>query len=532
MEQKSSKSWRYFFKELIYANKGSSFGSSFLILVLSIVTIIKTKVIEKLIDATSAFLWDDMMKQLIVLIAIVVVNIVINYWKIKLSTYFGASSSNYMKNSICYKVLHSRYEDISAENRGDILKTINNDVETVSNFLSNDMTTLLSQFVLFFVVLGYLFFENPIIGLVTFSYTPIGMYITYQINKRMGAYYPKIAQAEGNATGALEQVISQIAVVKSFKMNERRLNKVKERYMDVQGFGFAISKYNGMMQTACSMVYAVPHIVFYIFAGWLVLHNHLTLGAMVSIDQLLDYVLGPTVFFPFILDGLNYTKAAISRIQDFSKRLTLEEDSQIELMEGSEVAVELKEVSFVFGDKKIFKNFSLNVDKNSITVISGRSGKGKTTLFDLISGIYQPNKGEINVKGKVFNMTQDTYIFTGSVMDNVRIVKPDASDEEVLDALEKACASEFCKCLAEGYNTQIGDGNGELSGGQKQRIGLARVFLSDAQILLLDEPTSSLDEETEQKIIEQFNLMSKHKIIFISTHRDSLFKLADRRVEL
>lgn len=529
---KLSKSWRYFFKELIYANKGSSFGSSFLILILSVVTIIKAKVIEKLIDATSAFRWDDMIKPLIVLMVIVVINIAINYWKIKLTTYFGASSSNYLKNSICYKILHSRYEDISAESSGDILKTINNDVETVSNFLSNDMITLLSQFILFFVVLVYLFFENPIIGLVTFSYTPIGMYITYQINKRMAAYYPKIAQAEGNSTGALEQILSQIAVVKIFKMSERRLNKVKEQYMNVQGFGFAISKYDGMMQTACSMVYAVPRIVFYIFAGWLVLHNHLTLGVMVAIDQLLDYVLGPTVFFPFILDGLNYTKAAISRIQDFSERLTLEEVSQTDFMVGSEASVELKKVSFAFGDKKIFKNFNLNVNKSGMTVISGRSGKGKTTLFDLMSGIFQPNKGEINVKGKVFNMTQDTYIFSGSVMDNVRIVKPDASDEDVLDSLEKACASEFCKCLAEGYNTQIGDGNGELSGGQKQRIGLARTFLSDAQILILDEPTSSLDEETEKKIIEQFNLVSKHKIIFISTHRDSLFKLADRRVEL
>lgn len=532
MEQKNSKSLRHFLKELIHANKASAFGSSFLILVLSIVTVIKAKVIEKLIDATSQFRWEDMIMQLIVLIAIVVVNIVINYWKIKLSTYFGASSSNYMKNNICHKILHSRYEDISAESRGDVLKTINNDVETVSKFLSNDMVRLLSQFVLFIVVLVYLFFENPIIGLVTFSYAPIGMYITYQINKRMGAYYPKIAQSEGMATGALEQVISQIEVVKTFKMSDRRLNKVKEQYTNIQGYGFSISKYDGMIQTACSMVSAVPRIVFYIFASYLVLHDKLTLGAMVAIDQLLDYVIGPMVYFPFILDKLNYTKAAISRMQDFSNRLTLEKVTHTDLMADSEASVELNKVSFVFGDKVIMKNFDMNVNKNGITIVSGISGKGKTTIFDLISGIYQPNRGEINVNGKVFYMTQDSYIFTGSVMDNVRIVKPDASDEDVLNALKKANAIEFCKNLPEGYKTQIGDGNGELSGGQKQRIGLARAFLSAAQILILDEPTSSLDEETEKRIIEQFNLIKKHKIIFIATHRDSLFNIADRKVEL
>ena len=526
------KSWIYFFKELILVNKRIFFGSSFLILVLSIVTIIKAKVIENLIDATTEFRWDHMIKQLFFLIVIVVVSIVINHWKIKLSTNFGASCSYYMKSSISYKILHSKYEDISEESSGDVLKTINNDVETASNFLSNDMINLLSQFVLFIVVFIYLFIKSPIIGLITFAYSPIGMYLTYQINKRMSVYYPKIAEAEGKSTGALEQIFSQIAVVKVFKMSEHRLSKIKDQYMNIQKFGFAISKYDGMMQTAASMVYAVPHIVFYIFASWLILHNHLTLGVMVSIDQLLDYVLGPMVWFPFILDGLNRTKASISRIQDFGERLTLEEVSQTDLMEGSEVSVELEKVSFAFGDKKIFNNFNLNVNKNGITVISGGSGKGKTTLFDLMSGLYQPNKGEITIKGKVFAMTQDTYIFSGTVMDNVRIVKPDASDEEVLDALDKAYASEFCRCMAEGYNTQIGDGNGELSGGQKQRIGLARTFLSDAPILLLDEPTSSLDEETEEKIIQQMNLISTHKIIFISTHRESLCKVADGRIEL
>ena len=196
-EHNISKSWKYFFKELICANKGTAFRSSLLIVVLSLLMIIKAKVIEKIIDTTSLFQWEDMIKQLMILIVIVVVTIVLNYWKIKLTIYFGASSSNYMKNNICYRILHSRYEDIRLESSGDVIKTINNDVEIVSNFLSNDMTNLLSQFVLFLFILCYLFIKKPMIGLVTFSYAPIGMYITYQINKRMGAYYPKIAQAEG-----------------------------------------------------------------------------------------------------------------------------------------------------------------------------------------------------------------------------------------------------------------------------------------------------------------------------------------------
>ena len=531
-EHNISKSWKYFFKELICANKGTAFRSSLLIVVLSLLMIIKAKVIEKIIDTTSLFQWEDMIKQLMILIVIVVVTIVLNYWKIKLTIYFGASSSNYMKNNICYRILHSRYEDIRLESSGDVIKTINNDVEIVSNFLSNDMTNLLSQFVLFLFILCYLFIKKPMIGLVTFSYAPIGMYITYQINKRMGAYYPKIAQAEGYSTGALEQILSQIAVVKTFNISQRRLSKVKEQFENVRDYGFAISKYDSMIQTACSMVNAVPRIVFYIFTGSLVFQKQLILGVMVSIDQLLTYVLGPMVFFPFIVDGLNRTKASIARIQDFNERLALEEVSPMVPMVDSKASIELNKVSFSFGDKMIFRNFNLLVNKSGITIVSGRSGKGKTTLFDLISGIYQPNKGEIHVKGKVFYMTQDTYIFSGSIIDNVRIVKSDASDEDVLVALEKACANDFCKCLSEGYNTRIGDGNGELSGGQKQRIGLARAFLSDAQILVLDEPTSSLDGKTENTIIHQLNQMSKYKIILMSTHRHSLVQLADRRVEL
>lgn len=192
----------------------------------------------------------------------------------------------------------------------------------------------------------------------------------------------------------------------------------------------------------------------------------------------------------------------------------------------------MKDVSFSYDNINVLEKFNFMEEQCGITVLSGSSGKGKTTILDLISGIQYPDKGEVVVTGKIFTTTQDTYIFTGNIIDNVRIARPGATDEEVIEALRLACIDSICNTLVNGYKTMIGDGYVTLSGGQKQRISLARMFLTDADILLLDEPTSALDMDTEYKIIKEIINLSKNKMIIISAHRDALLKIADRRYEL
>ena len=195
--------------------------------------------------------------------------------------------------------------------------------------------------------------------------------------------------------------------------------------------------------------------------------------------------------------------------------------------------IDIQGISFAYREgRRLFRNFSFFQDEPGITVICGPSGSGKTTLLDLISGLYRPECGHISVNGEISAVLQDTFLFSGSLLENVRLAKPDASDEEVTDALKKAGAYDFARTLPEGLHTNLGDGGQSLSGGQRQRIGLARTILQDSPIWLLDEPTSALDPETEQIILDVIEQERTKKIIIISAHRQSLIALADRKVML
>lgn len=525
--------WIRFLASLIVENKIWFLISSVLILLLTGVTLVQTWVIQNLVDKTTEFNFEEIIHMLIVLLGVVIFNIVFNYYKIIATTQFGANSGAYLKNQISYKIIYCKYQDIRKASTGDVLKTINTDVESVCNFISNDMTNLLSQIVMLIAAIIYLVCNNPLIGIITFLYTPFGMYLTYYINNKMCKLYVEMTSSEGTAVGVFEQVISQISVIKTFNMQKRRLRKVHTEYQLTHDKGMYLSKYNGLLQTACSLVASIPRIIFFCLASYLIVKDKITLGTMIAMIQLLDYIIGPTVYFPFLLDGLNQARASMGRIKKIMDDLKITEHV-IKTQEHGSLPpnIKMKDVSFFYDDINVLEKFNFMEEQCGITVLSGSSGKGKTTILDLISGIQYPDKGEVVVTGKIFTITQDTYIFTGNIIDNVRIARPGATDEEVIKALRLACIDSFCSTLVNGYKTMIGDGYVTLSGGQKQRISLARMFLTDADILLLDEPTSALDMDTEYKIIKEIINLSKNKMIIISAHRDALLKIANRRYEL
>lgn len=532
-KKKKSNHWLKFLGFLIKSNKLWFYVSSAVILLLTGILLIQARVIQELVDATTQFNFSVMLKMLVILAGIVVANIILNYLKTMATTKFGAYSVLSLKTSISHKILYSRYKDINKLSTGDVLKTVNGDVEVVCSFVSNDLTNLLSQFIMLFASIAYLIYINPLIGIVTFVYTPIGMCFTYYINNKMDKLYPKLANGDGSALSMLEQIIMQIPVIKSFGMQKRRLSKVYKEYDNIHDVGMTLSNYNGVLQTACSAVSSIPRITFYIIACYLIVKGQITLGTMIALNQLLGYIIGPTVFFPFLLNGLNAAKASMNRINDLINSMTISNNENNIVYDHSESPlVQLKDVAFAYEDKNILEDYNFNQSEYGITVISGQSGSGKTTILDIISGIQMPTSGKVMIHGKVFAVTQENFIFTGTVIDNVRIARENATDDEVIEALKRAKADEFCNGLPNGYETMIGDGYVDFSGGQKQRISLARMFLSDANIILLDEPTSSLDADTENIIIEEIIKLSKSKIVIISAHREALFNIADRRIAI
>ena len=493
--------------------------------------LLSARVTQMLVDSSIEGVASKIVISLILFVLIISMNVVLSYISGISVSKLSANASMDLKRHISRLLLGAKYGEIIKLKSGDTLSTVNSDTETICNFISGDLIGLFSQFTMALGAIIYLLALNPLLALVTFTYTPIGMFFTLSLNRKMNKLHPLNADYKGEALSVVEQALSQIPVIKSFMMEKQIKKRIHEQYDNVYRTEMKISIWNSLLQTACSSTSYIPRIVYMIFAGYMVMNDNLTIGVFIAILDLLNYIIGPSVYFPFMLNRLNNSIVSINRIK------RLEDIPQIQKEDKATAlgvpTINISNISFGYIENKyIIKDFSLSHKGSGVIAVCGGSGSGKTTLLDLIAGLYQPGYGSIDINGDVSVVSQDTYLFNASLMDNVRLARINATDEEVIEALKMAGAVEFAKASPNSYNTMLGDGNGDLSGGQKQRISLARTILTDNPIWLLDEPTSALDTQTENIVIDIIRKMSKEKLIIISAHRKSLIDIADKVVYL
>lgn len=527
-----------FLRNLILPQRVWFLSLSLFILLLTGINLIQTKTIQVIIDSTIEGNSDSIRTALLVMIGLLVANIVLTYIKSLCAARFTSTVCKNIKAGLTRCILKAPYRAIMQCSSGDLLKTVNTDTEAVCGFLGGSFTGLLSQVVMLVGAFLYLFCTNPLLALLTFIYTPFGMMLTYRINRKKGILYPEVARIGGEAVSLYEQILLQIPVIRSFAMEKIRSKRIKEKLQEAYQLEKQIAGHNAYLQTACSMEAQIPKIIFLLIVIFLEQKGMVSFGSMIALYEILNYIIAPTVYFPFLLDGLLQARASALRIEELSSRLEKEQPNIVTshiIHSEKEKSAYIMLHDMTFGYEKdivLLNKFNFIQEQPGITVITGESGTGKTTLLDLLSGLLEPLEGAVKVSGKIFTMTQETFLFSGSVLDNILVVKPEADLAQVVLAAKQAGADDFIQQLPEGYDTKIGDGNLELSGGQKQRIGLTRMVLSDADIILMDEPTSSLDEETEGVILKTILSLAKEKIILIAAHRFSLIELADRRIEL
>lgn len=462
-------------------------------------------------------------------------------WLVKMSAgKLSACSIRDLKSNTAGKLIHAEYGEVIHLRSGDILNTLNSDTAAVTDFLSGSLIDLLSQIAMALAAFFYLISIDPVICLVTFSYTPVGLIFTMTLNKKRNELYPVNADLKGEALSVVEQALSCIPVIKSFLMEKRIMKQISDAYGNVCKNDMKLSFYNALMQPACYTTSHFPRLIYLLYAGHLVISGNMTVGTLIALYSLLEYIIGPTVYLPFMLNGLNRSIASISRISRIDSLPQSDKKSIGEYQRNSviEPSIEVSSLFFSYGNEKpILSDVSFRVIGNGITALQGASGSGKTTLLDLLCGLYRPVKGTVRICGMdpakydlssiVSSVQQDSYLFHASIQENIGYGKPNISDAEIAAAAKKAGAHEFISSLKDGYQTIVGDGGDGLSGGQMQRIALAQAVLKNAPVWLLDEPTSALDEETESKIIDTLKVLSRDRLILISAHRDALLRAAD-----
>lgn len=431
---------------------------------------------------------------------------------------------------------------IDSNAHGDIISRIINDIDAVGDGLLQGVTQLFSGVVTIVGTLGFMVAINFKIALVVVFVTPLSLFVAAGIAKLSAKMFSKQQRTQGEISGFVEEMIGNQKVVSSFSMEEeneqefRRLND--ELYVCGKNAQFASSLANPSTRFVNGIVYAAVGVIGALSA----IAGGLSVG---QISCFLTYANQYTKPFNEVTGVISQIQTAIAggarlfELMDSPDKTPDSENAKpLENVKGN---IEFNNVSFSYTpDRPLIKSFNLKVKQGQRVAIVGPTGCGKTTLINLLMRFYDVRSGEIKIDGqpvqsfttdsirRSFGMVlQDSWLFNGTVRENIAYGKEDATDEEIITAAKAAYAHSFIMHLPNGYDTVITEDGGNLSQGQNQLLCIARVMLSNPPMLILDEATSSIDTLTEQRVQLAFNKMMQGKTSFVVAHRLSTIKEAD-----
>mgnify|MGYP005756667999 FL=1 len=449
--------------------------------------------------------------------------------------------SKRLRGDICHKINKLPLKYLDGHSHGDILSRVTNDVDTISQSLNNSVASLVTSLAMLFGCTIMMFLTNWIMALSAIVSALIGFSVMGVIMMKSQKYFKAQQDSLGDLNGQVEENYTGHNIVKAFngeKQEEQAFSKLnKKLYTNSWKSQF----FSGIMQPLMSFVGNLSFVVVCVVGAVLCSNGIIEFGVIVSFMIYIRLFTSPLSQLAQIATTLQSTAAASERVFEFLEEKELEDESSKTLVLENVVGkVEFKNVVFGYDEgKTIIHNFSAKVKPGDKVAIVGPTGAGKTTMVNLLMRFYEIDSGEILIDDvpissltrenihKLFGMVlQDTWLFEGTIKDNIRYSKLDATDEEIENACKVVGIDHFIRTLPEGYNTVFSD-NTSISVGQKQLLTIARAMVENAPMLILDEATSSVDTRTEQLIQAAMDKLTKGRTTFVIAHRLSTIKNAN-----
>lgn len=425
---------------------------------------------------------------------------------------------------------------------GDVLSRITNDVDTLGMSLNQSVTQLITSVCTIVGIIIIMLTMSPLLTVITLVILPISVIFVAMIVKRSQKYFKAQQQYLGEIDGQIEETFSGHNIVKAFNREETELTTFRKTNDVLYESAWKSQFLSGLMHPIMIFIGNLGYVAIAVFGAMLAAAGTITIGDIVAFIQYVKRFTQPITQLAQVSNMLQAMAAAAERIFEF---LDEEEEVPVEGETAPSEAI-LGQVSFNhvhFGytaDKTIINDFSCDVDPGQMVAIVGPTGAGKTTMIKLLMRFYDVNEGSITLNGydirsfkrnelrEGFGMVlQDTWLFKGTIMENIRYGRLDATDEEVIAAAKAARADRFIRTLPGGYQMELNEEASNVSLGQKQLITIARAILADNPILILDEATSSVDTRTEQLIQTAMANLMKGRTSFVIAHRLSTIKDAD-----
>ncbi|MDC2863590.1 ABC transporter ATP-binding protein [Bacillus sp. BP-3] len=425
---------------------------------------------------------------------------------------------------------------------GEVLSRVTNDVDTVSQTLNQSMSQIITSVITIIGVFIMMLSISWQMTLVALLILPVSMILIMAVVKRSQKYFKSQQEYLGHVNGQVEEIYSGHNIVKAFNKEEEEVKKFEEVNDILYHSAWKSQFLSGMMMPIMMFIGNIGYVAVSILGGWLAAKRTIAVGDILAFVQYVRNFTQPIAQVAQIANVLQSTAAAAERVFEF-----LEEEEEVPesenpvKLEKVNGEVSFKDVEFGYNpDKTIINNFSADIKPGQKVAIVGPTGAGKTTIVKLLMRFYDVNSGAICIDGhdikdftredlrSMFGMVlQDTWLFNGSIMENIRYGRLDATDEEVIEAAKAAHVHSFVKTLPNRYNMELNEEASNVSQGQKQLLTIARALLADPKILILDEATSSIDTRTEVLIQKAMENLMEGRTSFIIAHRLSTIRDAD-----
>lgn len=423
---------------------------------------------------------------------------------------------------------------------GDLLSRMTNDVETLGKNLQQTISSILSSVVLIVGIFTVMIKISPTLTLVFLFTLPMTYFSTKFISKKSQGYFRRKSQGLGSMVGFVEENFSGSELIKAFNYEKRAEKEFLEINENLYEVSYKASFMTGIMLPIMTFISNLGYVMLSIVGGLLVLSGKLFVGDIQAVIQYVRRLANPIEQLAEMASIFQASIAAAERVFEFLDQEPEEEIVKDEIERPVE-DIDFKNVYFSYDKKNpVINNLNLHVKKNKTVAIVGSTGAGKTTIVNLLMRFYDIDKGSININGvnikdvsrknlrSLFGMVlQDSWLFRGTIYDNILYGRQDATREEVIDAAKKAYCHSFIDKLPKSYDTVLNEDASNISQGQRQLITIARALLSDPEILILDEATSSVDTRTEALIQKAMKNLLKERTNFVIAHRLSTIVNSD-----
>ena len=477
-----------------------------------------------------------------ILIAVYLIDILFSYLQRWIMTGITQKVTFNLRKDISVKINKLPFSYFEKQTYGDILSRVTNDVDTVSQNFNQGLIQIVTATTTIIGILVMMIIISWQLTLVAVIILPISFILASFIIKKSQKYFLNHQISLGKINGHIEEMFSGHTIVKAFNGEEKSIATFRKINNKLYENAWKSNFFSGLLHPILNFIENSGFVAVSVLGGWLAIKGKMTIGSIQAFIQYLTQFTRPIIQTANISNVFQATAAAAERVFEFlEEEEEVPETSQPVLLKEVEGRVEFDNVVFGYTpDKIVIKNFNAEIQPGQKVAIVGPTGAGKTTIVNLLMRFYDVNEGAIKIDGvdirdlkrsdlrKLFGMVlQDTWLFSGTIEENIAYGKPNATHEEVVRAAQAAYADHFIRTLPKGYQMEISEEADNISQGEKQLLTIARAMLANAPMLILDEATSSVDTRTEALIQLAMDKLMKGRTSFIIAHRLSTIRNAD-----